>query len=263
MMRTMSRKSTCTVLTASRSPGIGDGPTYEAHEPLKPGVPVRVPLREKTVEGIVLDVTRERRRRSFRLREIKERLDRNPLLTRAQLKTLCWMAEEYACSRRQALSAFLPPPPWSRLLPPSVPANPPCSVRRPKLTQAQQQAYEAITGDKRPSLLFGITSSGKTEIYAQLIADAIEAGKQAILLLPEILLAEYFIRRFERLVDRECISVIHNRLTPRKRREGWKRIHGGSVRLVVGSRSALFAPCRDLGLVILDEEHEWTRSEEH
>jgi len=130
------------------------------------------------------------------------------------------------------------------------------------LTPRQAAAYKAIKADTRPTLLFGITGSGKTEIYAALIRDAIESGKSAILLLPEILLTENFIERFQKLIDRESIAIVHSRLTPANRRAMWRRCREGSIRLVIGSRSALFSPLPHLSLIIVDEEHEWTYKNE-
>lgn len=131
-----------------------------------------------------------------------------------------------------------------------------------QLNPAQANVYTSITTDPRPSLLFGITSSGKTEIYAALIADVIAKGKRAILLVPEILLTENVIDRFQELLPPDRIAVLHSRLKPGQRKAEWKRIHRGEVSLVIGSRSALFAPLPSLGLVILDEEHEWTYKNE-
>lgn len=136
------------------------------------------------------------------------------------------------------------------------------SINNPSLTELQQSEYEKIKQDSRPSLIFGITGSGKTEIYAKLIADCIFNGKQAILLVPEILLTEHCIRRFDELIDREFISVIHSRLSPLQRKNEWKKIRYKQSRLVIGSRSALFCPCFDLGLIVIDEEHEWTYKNE-
>lgn len=132
----------------------------------------------------------------------------------------------------------------------------------PALTDQQQKAYDAIKKEKRPTLLFGITGSGKTEVYAKLIADAAAEGKQSILLVPEILLTEHIIHRFENLFDRDKIAILHSRLTPASRRREWMRIQSGEAALVIGSRSALFAPCLKLGVVIMDEEHEWTYKNE-
>ena len=130
------------------------------------------------------------------------------------------------------------------------------------LTPRQTAAYKAIKLDPRSTLLFGITGSGKTEVYAALIRDTIKEGKSAILLLPEILLTENFIGRFQQLVDRDSIAIIHSRLTDAQRRKAWRACKEGSIRLVIGSRSALFSPLNDLGLIILDEEHEWTYKNE-
>ena len=130
------------------------------------------------------------------------------------------------------------------------------------LTPRQVIAHKAIKSDPRPTLLFGITGSGKTEIYAALIADAINEGKSAILLLPEILLTENFVGRFQQLVDRDAIAIIHSRLTPSERRKTWRSCREGSIRLVIGSRSALFSPLLNLSLIIIDEEHEWTYKNE-
>ncbi len=130
------------------------------------------------------------------------------------------------------------------------------------LTPQQQKAYTEMKDEKRPSLLFGITGSGKTEVYAKMIADAAAQGKQSILLVPEILLTEHTIRRFEELFERNHIAILHSRLTPASRRAEWMRIRSGEAALIIGSRSALFAPCHTLGLIIMDEEHEWTYKNE-
>ncbi len=132
----------------------------------------------------------------------------------------------------------------------------------PTLSPLQQDAYDAMTKDKRPSLLFGITGSGKTEVYSQMISDVAKKGQQSILLVPEILLTEHIIHRFETLFNRDRIAILHSRLTPASRRAEWMRIRSGEAALVIGSRSALFAPCHNLGLIIMDEEHEWTYKNE-
>ena len=136
------------------------------------------------------------------------------------------------------------------------------SVTRPTLTEEQQAAYELVKDSQKPSLLFGVTGSGKTEVYTNLIADAVAEGKQAILLVPEILLTEATIQRFSHGIDPESIAVLHSRLTPAKRRETWKKIRFGKVKLVIGSRSALFAPVTNLVIVVIDDEHEWTYNNE-
>lgn len=333
----------CTVITSSKASGIGSGLSYEsAEKDVKLGQAVRVPLRNKLIEGIVIDVAKHREKQEYDLKQVAEILDGNPLLTKSAIETARWVSSYYCCSLRSALGVWLPPAPWSNALPKAVVGYslsasfvaPPCrgapqddkmrivrgkkqqavietlqgtdwmpgahlmqhsgaspatiiglakkgiltETRRreevtetlhkpsiktsPKLTAGQEVVYQSMKADQRPSLLFGITGSGKTELYAQMIADTVNAGKQALLLLPEILLTEHFIGRFEQLLDRSAIAIIHSRLTESEKRNEWKRIHCGEVGLVIGSRSALFSPLPDVGLVILDEEHEWTYKNE-
>ena len=106
-------------------------------------------------------------------------------------------------------------------------------------------------------LLHGVTNSGKTEVYLQCIAKVLEQGRSAIVLVPEIALTPQTLRRFRaRFGDR--LSVLHSRLSERERYDEWNRINEGEVRIAIGARSALFAPFRDLGLIVVDEEHEST-----
>ena len=322
-------KTHCTVLTASRSPGIAEGLTYDTGAlNLALGSHVHVPLRNRTVEGIVVEIEEAHKAKAYELKAVEKLLGDAPLLTQAQISTLRWMAKHYACSLRQALKVWLPSPPWSALVPDIrtvyrlQESNAPLrgskqqaiveelahrgdltreeireatgassatikalaergilfvmqeeaegerqpllhiDIEAPKLTPTQQQVTQAMHKDKRPSLLFGITSSGKTEVYAQLIAQCVGSGKQAMLLVPEILLTEHCIERFRSLLPPERIAIVHSRLTPKERRATWVRIHRGGIALVIGSRSALFSPLKHLGLLIIDEEHEWTYKNE-
>src|SRR3989344_1969250 len=352
------RSMYATVVVSSRQSGIGNGLTYRVGlgQGLGLGQLVKVPLRKRLIEGIVVDISDEKPEGDYDLREIAEVLGDSPLLSEAQIKVARFIAEYYVCSLRQALSPFLPGMLWGKLLPEkecfvtlaslappasalgaaagkqhdtqkkfgkkqqelldflqgkewvkwnnvqretgvgkailkklvekgvveieeraSAPAfavgairgstqlttgSPPLLPSDVTLPPRQIAAYKAIKADPRPTLLFGITGSGKTEIYAALIRDAISEGKSAILLLPDILLAENFIERFQKLVTADAIAIVHSRLPPAKRRNEWRRIRAGEVRLVIGSRSALFSPLQNLGLIIVDEEHEWTYKNE-
>ncbi len=132
---------------------------------------------------------------------------------------------------------------------------------KPKtLTNEQETALKRIvaTIDKKTfatHLLYGITGSGKTEIYLQAIAEARKQGKNVLVLVPEISLTvptiETFYRRFG-----DGIAILHHRLSPGERFDEWQRIHQGKAPIVIGARSAIFAPVPDLGLIIVDEEHE-------
>ena len=129
------------------------------------------------------------------------------------------------------------------------------------LNADQQKAVDQIVGlmrnrEHKTVLLHGITGSGKTEVYIQSIREAVSYGKQAIVLVPEISLTPQTIRRFRSRFN--SVAVLHSHLTDSERHAQWQRIASGQVDVVVGARSAIFAPTPQLGLVVIDEEHETT-----
>jgi primosomal protein N' (replication factor Y) len=127
-------------------------------------------------------------------------------------------------------------------------------------TPAQAQAIETVAGALREAraatfLLHGVTGSGKTEVYLRVIAAAREAGRGSIVLVPEIALTPQLVARFRARFG-DDVAVVHSALTPRERLAMWRRLRGGEVDVAIGARSALFAPVRALGLVVVDEEHD-------
>jgi primosomal protein N' (replication factor Y) (superfamily II helicase) len=133
-------------------------------------------------------------------------------------------------------------------------------------TPDQRRALEAITAslDKdefKTFLLFGVTGSGKTEVYIRALEHAVGLGKSAIVLVPEISLTPQTVRRFSARFDN--VSVLHSGMTDAQRRDAWRAIASGKSRVVIGPRSALFAPVVDLGLIVVDEEHEATYKQDH
>lgn len=138
----------------------------------------------------------------------------------------------------------------------------PEALPAPRLTDAQQFAANeiasAIDADGGETfLLHGITGSGKTEVYLAATQRALDIGRGVVVLVPEIALAPQTIARFEARFPAQ-VAVRHSRLSARDAREQWRQVHAGEKRILIGARSALFGPMRSLGLVILDEEHEWT-----
>ncbi len=134
------------------------------------------------------------------------------------------------------------------------------------LNEEQQQTVASVSAlldahTYAPALLFGVTGSGKTEVYIRLIAHALSIGRGVIVLVPEIALTPQMTARFYHEFGDE-IAVMHSALSVGERYDEWQRICRGDVHVVVGTRSAVFAPVQDLGLIIMDEEHEHTfRSE--
>lgn len=133
-------------------------------------------------------------------------------------------------------------------------------------TREQKSALESIrnlidTGKFNEVLLHGVTGSGKTEVYLQLIGYVLEKGRQAIVLVPEISLTPQMVDRFRGRFG-DMVAVMHSRLSPGERFDQWRLIRDGRVKVVVGARSAVFAPFENPGLIIIDEEHETTYKSE-
>ncbi len=136
-----------------------------------------------------------------------------------------------------------------------------------KLTAAQQSAFDSIKsglrqmvrGNTSPGvfLLHGVTGSGKTEVYLQALAEAVSLGKRGIVLVPEIALTPQTIERFASRFPHR-VAVFHSKLSLGEQYDEWHRIKNGEFDVVIGSRSAVFTPQPDLGLIIIDEEYEWT-----
>jgi primosomal protein N' (replication factor Y) len=130
------------------------------------------------------------------------------------------------------------------------------------LTPAQKKAFEAIKlelGDDKAKvfLLHGVTGSGKTEIYLQALAETVKLGQKGIVLVPEIALTPQTIERFAARFPQR-VAVLHSKLSLGEQFDEWRRIRKGDFDVVIGSRSAIFAPQPNLGLIVIDEEQEWT-----
>jgi primosomal protein N' (replication factor Y) (superfamily II helicase) len=133
-------------------------------------------------------------------------------------------------------------------------------------TAALEKVLESLAAPEtaRPILLHGVTGSGKTEIYLQAIRAALDRGRNAIVLVPEISLTPQTVERFKsRFAEMpDAVAVLHSHLSQGERHDEWHKIHAGRARIVIGARSAVFAPLKDLGLIIVDEEHETTYKQE-
>ncbi|MDL0090010.1 primosomal protein N' [Campylobacter gastrosuis] len=127
-------------------------------------------------------------------------------------------------------------------------------LNAPNLSQNQKKAFDFLNENKT-ALLFGDTGSGKSEIYISMIKDALNMGKQALFLMPEISLTPQMQSRLERYFG-ESVAVWHSKITPKNKAEILKNIKNKSVKLIAGARSALFLPLDDLGLIVVDEEHD-------
>ena len=229
------------------------------------GKRVFVPFGPRTVVGYVVDISDEAEVKEPK--DISGVIDKDPVLGEEMLKLTKWIGENYFCSWGEAIVAAIPggikkgkESLGSRIKEPQVPVDAYAKTEPHILMEEQSKALRLIVeamdkGEHRTFLLHGITASGKTEVYLQAIDLVLKAGKQAIMLVPEIALTPQAIERFVSRFGHR-VAVIHSHLTPARRFLEWKKIKEGKADIVVGARSAIFSPLARLGLIIIDEEHE-------
>lgn len=198
------------------------------------------------------------------IKGIEGMIDERPVLNGDMLKLTKWMSEYYFCSWGEAIEAALP----ATIRKGKTRA----AIRKIPLEKAYEQSFDLTLTEQQKKaltpvlealekglgdifLLFGITASGKTEIYLQAISAALKKGKSCVVLVPEIALTPQATERFRSRFKDE-VSVIHSRLSQGSRFKEWQNANEGRSRIVIGPRSAIFSPVKDLGLIIIDEEHE-------
>jgi primosomal protein N' (replication factor Y) len=256
--------------------------TYESEQALAPGTLARVPLGRREVTGLVWDadfaaVDAAAAEQGVAtppmvLRPLIEAIVALPPLPADWRALVEFTARYYQRSLGEVALAVLPPElrklddtaiakrikkKRDHLLPDAVGA----SAERPSLTPEQSAAMDTLTAwaaapAPPPTLLFGVTGSGKTEVYLRLAEQALAEGKQALILVPEINLTPQLEQRFAaRFPGRRLVSL-HSALTPAQRLQHWLSAHLGEADLVLGTRLAVFASLPRLGLVVVDEEHD-------
>ncbi len=221
--------------------------------------------KRKIYTGLVVKV-HEQRPQAYDVKEIAGLIDREPVVLESQIRLWEWISEYYMCTPGEVFKAALP----ARLKPGirsrKKAAGEQSLSRLSDLNISQLQAFQEIKDAFTSTdvvLLHGITSSGKTEIYIHLIQEALETGKQVLYLLPEIALTTQIITRL-RAVFGSLIAVYHSRSTDSERIRTWNRLlqpaeeTESAIQIILGVRSSVFLPFRNLGLVIIDEEHENT-----
>ncbi len=123
------------------------------------------------------------------------------------------------------------------------------------LTSEQKEAFLNIKKEKKPSLLFGVTGSGKTEVYIELMKDILENNKSVLYMVPEISLIDQTINRIKEKFSQEIV-LWHSNLSEKEKMSSWDKLQGDRAYIIIGARSSIFAPVKNLGLIIIDEEHE-------
>lgn len=231
---------------------------------IKTGQPVAIPFGKRQEIGYVIGFVEKAE--VEKIKEIAEIIAAKPLFNENQVKLANWIAEYYCAFRLSALRLVMPPGKKDVKSLKSKPrglkaeAKAERAISGPDLTVDQAKAVGAITasllvGAGAHFLLFGVTGSGKTEVYMKSVEQALSQGKSSIIMVPEIALTPQLVQRFKARFG-AGIALVHSDLTGAKRRQEWDRIACGEAKIILGARSAIFAPATNLGLIVIDEEYE-------
>lgn len=227
------------------------------------GTRVRVPLGKRQVVGVVMESTDEPIDDGIRCKPIESVLDsEEPALPEHSIDLCRWASNYYQHPIGEVVAAALP-----ALLRRTEPVTPrkrnkkqslPAADRPPELTTEQAEALAALDSPTQSfavHLLEGVTGSGKTEIYLRRVQAMLDAGKQCLILVPEIGLTPQLLSRFQARFG-EVVGALHSAMSDRDRSDTWMAARQGHCRVLIGTRSAVFAPLPELGLIVVDEEHD-------
>ena len=227
--------------------------TYEVDEGVGVGAIVRVPFGRSRARGIVTALVAAAPP-GVEARPIESVIGQIPPTL---VELALWLADYYGSTPARALALVAPESPKRRKeqAPPAERQSLSGEAEPLQLSPPQIAAVERIVNGTGNFLLYGATGSGKTEVYLQAIGSMLERGFGAIVLVPEIALAPQTVGRVRARFG-ERVAILHSGLTDAERRDERERIASGEARIVVGARSAIFAPVRGLGLIVVDEEHD-------
>lgn len=234
---------------------------YQSDRQLVPGMRVLVPFRNSNKLGIVIEEIPSSLYQD-KIKAVAESLDDLPLLPASLLKLCLWVAAYYQSPLSQIIRLALPKK--LRLTAPLKPVKPletekNQGLKTPLTLNAEQQlAVEQIRSNLHHYhcfLLQGITGSGKTEVYLQVIASVISQNKQVLILVPEIGLTPQLVLRFKERFNVPIVTI-HSHLTETARLKAWFYASTNQARIVIGTRTAVFTPMPDLGFIVIDEEHD-------
>lgn len=235
-------------------PILDDSFTYEVPPETPVGVRVEAKLRGRTEEGIILSV--HHNEPNYEVLAVEKIVDKTPIVNQEQIQLAYWLKEQYLASLGECIHKMIPA--GRRHSKVDLKSG---AVETDPLTlnEEQQNAYQNIRkdfGKDAVHLLFGITGSGKTEVYLHLIREILKnTDKGVLLLVPEIGLTYHIIRKLDSVFPGQ-IALLHSALKVSERFKAYTDLLHGRKRIAVGTRSAVFAPIANLGLVIIDEEHD-------
>ena len=220
--------------------------TFQSENQIELGTKVLIKLRQRKVldEAVVI---KEVEIPSFKCTDISEIT--NEYFDEKMLQIATFVSQYYVCSMGEALSVYNA---FDKTIIPIF--NEEKFDSKIVLSKEQEKAKEFLR-QKKQALLFANTGAGKTEVYIKIIEEHLNENKQAILLMPEISLTPQMQKRLEKVFDKS-VAIWHSKITKKKKEEILKGLQEGSIRLIAGARSALFLPYSNLGVIVVDEEHD-------
>lgn len=219
------------------------------------GIRVEVPFGRRRMVGYVISVM-DTLEADYEIKDIRRIIDKEEVFTDDQVKMARWLAEFYLCHVGECLALQIPGGRQDSRMDTVTDDLEAAEEPIEQLSSYQQEAIDTILAGKDTMYyLYGVTGSGKSEVYFRCAEQVIKEGRQVIYLVPEITLTHQLIAQVSKRFQGE-VAILHSGLTASQRLKEWKKILRGDVSLAIGVRSCIFAPFRNLGLVILDEEHE-------
>ena len=220
--------------------------TFQSEEKIILGKKVLIKLKQrKNLDEAV--VIKEVEKPTFKCSDIVEIT--NEYFDEKMQQIASFVSQYYVCSLGEALSVYIP---FDKNINPIFNEE---KFDSKIVLSAQQEKAKEFLKDKKQALLFADTGAGKTEVYIKIIEEHLNANKQAILLMPEISLTPQMQKRLEKVFGKS-IAIWHSKITKKKKEEILKGLQEGSIRLIAGARSALFLPYSNLGVIVVDEEHD-------
>ena len=241
--------------------------TYLAPDDINVGDKVSIPLarKPKGAEGYVVSIDTTPGIETDKVKEIIS-IDKDRSLTPEIIDTAIWMRSRYGVKYIDAIRMF---DVTGKRIPHHIKEYHETKLEdEPTLSEEQKYAALDICNSidnelGKSFLIHGVTNSGKTEVYIRAAKNAIAKGKTAIILVPEIALSSQIADRFSKRFGKEQVAIMHSKLKTSERLAEWMRIKSGEAKIVVGARTAVFAPASDIGVIIIDEEHESTYKSDH
>ncbi len=236
--------------------------TYETDLDLHIGDLVLVPLKKKSKYGIV--VATNVKRELPGIKKIQRLVEKN-FISPKLLSLYKWISSYYVSYLGEVLKQAFPPKVLKRFEYIKKEYEKPQKIMEPAPTYQQSNAINRILywvhrNTFKVFLLFGITGSGKTEVYLKVVAEILNNGGRALILVPEISMTPLLLKRFTERFGNEVIAI-HSALTEKERRQAWYGIKNGVYKVIIGPRSAIFLPIPDLKIIIVDEEHDHSYKE--